>query len=76
MCIGVLPVCAFVWRFYTWNWSYRELWAAMWVLGIDPGSSGKSVSARNCWVIFLPQVSNFCLKTGLLMVQFGLKLAM
>ena len=24
-----------------WNWSYRALWGAMWVLWTEPGSSGK-----------------------------------
>jgi hypothetical protein len=28
-----------------WNWSYRQLWAAMCVLGIEPGSSAKVASA-------------------------------
>lgn len=32
------------------NWCYRELWAAMWVLGIEPWSSGRA-NARECWVI-------------------------
>lgn len=27
------------------DWSYRWQWAAMWVLGIKPGSSGKAASA-------------------------------
>ena len=27
-----------------WNWRYRQLWAAMWVPGIEPGSSGRAVS--------------------------------
>ena len=30
-----------------WNWSYRQLLAAMWVLGIEPGSSGRAASAPN-----------------------------
>ena len=28
-----------------WNWSYRWLWAAMWVLGITPGFSERVLSA-------------------------------
>ena len=24
-----------------WNWSYRKLWAAIWVLGVEPRSSGR-----------------------------------
>ena len=34
-----------------WNWNYRELWTAVWVLGIEPRSSGRAVSALNCWAI-------------------------
>ena len=36
---------------FPWVWSYRELWAAMWVLRIKPGSSGRAASALNHWVI-------------------------
>lgn len=42
-----------------WNWSYWWLLAAMWVLGIEPWSSGRRVSLLNCWAI-LP-VPSFCL---------------
>jgi hypothetical protein len=28
-----------------WNWSYRRLWAAMWVLGTKPQSSARPASA-------------------------------
>ncbi|KAL6086523.1 hypothetical protein STEG23_035519 [Scotinomys teguina] len=31
-----------------WNWSYRQLPAAVWVLGIEPASSGRAASALNC----------------------------
>ena len=27
-----------------WNWSYRRLWAATWVLGIEPGSSARAAN--------------------------------
>ena len=48
MCTGVLPVCMSVWRCQIpWNW--RQLWAAMWVLGIEPRSSGRTASALNHW---------------------------
>jgi hypothetical protein len=30
------------------DWSYRHLWAAMWVLGLEPWSSGEAASA-NFW---------------------------
>lgn len=33
------------------SWSYRQLWAAMWVLRFEPGSSEKEVSVPNLWAI-------------------------
>lgn len=30
-----------------WNWRYRQLWAAMKVLGLEPWSSGRIASALN-----------------------------
>lgn len=41
------------------NWSYiqtevyRQLWAVMWILGIEPKSSGRIVNALNQWVALL-----------------------
>ena len=35
------------------NSSYGRLWIVMWVLGIEPKSSGRTVSALNCWAIFV-----------------------
>jgi hypothetical protein len=35
----------------TWSWSYRQLWAVMWVLGFEPKSSGKAASVLRCWAI-------------------------
>lgn len=29
-----------------WNWSYSWLWAAMWLLGAEPGFSTRAASAR------------------------------
>lgn len=44
MCIGVL----FSWRCWVpQNWSYRQLWAAVWVLEIESGSSGREVHTLN-----------------------------
>ena len=48
MCIAVSPVWG--WQ-VPWNCSYRQLWAALWMLEIAPGSSGRAVSTLNCWVI-------------------------
>ena len=36
-----------------WNWSHRQLWAAMWVLGSEPRSSGRAASALYHGVISL-----------------------
>lgn len=41
-----------------WSWSYRELWESMWVLGIEPRSSGKVAIALKLWVIFHPHYAN------------------
>lgn len=35
----------------TWNWSHRELWAAMWVLRTESGASGRVFSVPNHWAI-------------------------
>ena len=32
-----------------WNWCYRWVWAAMWVLGTEPRSSGRAASALKQW---------------------------
>lgn len=34
-----------------WNWSYRRLWASTWVLGTEPGASGRGASAVLCWAV-------------------------
>ena len=49
MCIGVLPACMSVWE--CWSWSYRQLWAAMWVLEFELASSGRIANALTCWSI-------------------------
>lgn len=35
-----------------WNWSYRQLSAAVWVFGIKPRSSGTEVGALNRLAVF------------------------
>lgn len=32
-----------------WHWTYRKLWASIWMLGIKPGSFGKAESPLNDW---------------------------
>lgn len=45
MFIGVLPTCMSVWGCQNpWSWS-SQVWSAMWVLGIEPGSSRRTASA-------------------------------
>lgn len=34
-----------------WNWNYRQLWTAMWALGIKPRPSARRASVLNCWII-------------------------
>lgn len=52
LCVCVLSACTSV--FHSWaqcTWSYRWLCVTIWVLGIEPLSSRKAVSAFNCWGI-------------------------
>lgn len=44
-----------------WGWSYRRLWATLWVLRIEPRSSGRENSALNHLEIFLPMPYFECL---------------
>ena len=48
MCIGVLLACMFVWGYLVP--CYRQLWASMWVTGIEPWFSGKAASALEYWL--------------------------
>ena len=50
------PTCMFVHcvctqRDQQWNWRCRWLWATMWVLGIEPKSTGRATSALSHWTI-------------------------
>lgn len=42
-----------------WDWSYKCLWVAMWLLGVNPLSSGRAISTLNCWAIFLAPICIF-----------------
>lgn len=33
------------------DWSYRQMWVALWILGVKSGSSGRTAHVLNCWVI-------------------------
>ena len=45
----------------SWNWSYRQVWAAIWVLGIEPKSSRKAGSALNIWDLSpVPDIFLWC----------------
>lgn len=64
-----LLACIYVCHMHTWclesgrgcpslrNWSPRQLWAALWVLGIEPCLSARTVSALNCWAVFSTSLS-------------------
>ena len=51
-CVTCMCVCGR--RELHWNWSYKPLWAAVQVLGIKPGSSGRERSALDHWAISPP----------------------
>lgn len=46
ICVGVLPACMSEWRCQIpKNWSYGQLWVAIWVLRIKPWFFGRASSA-------------------------------
>lgn len=48
-----------------WDYSYRQLWGTMWVLGIELATSGGTASALNCLAIALaPNYLSFCKDNG------------
>lgn len=59
MCMSVLPTCVCVYHMFavpadertrqqiSWNWHYRWLLAAMWVVGTKPRLSGRATSILN-----------------------------
>ena len=36
---------------YTWNWSYRQMWATMWVLATKSKFPARAANALNQWTI-------------------------
>ena len=76
MCIGFWTnaCCMFVWgNCFPWNWSHRQLWAAMWMLGIELRSLGKAVGALNYWAIFPAPIVYFLRVLIYLLNGFKLK---
>jgi hypothetical protein len=52
LCVAVLRTCMSLWQCQKpWNWSHSQLWAALWVLGMEPRSSWRAVSALSHWAI-------------------------
>lgn len=52
MFIGVLPACISMWGCHKpWSWSYTQVWADMWVLGIKLEASERVASVSYCWAI-------------------------
>lgn len=52
-CISVLPVCMSVLGCVPLKLSYRQLWGALWVLGIELRSPERLVCVPGCWAISL-----------------------
>lgn len=50
MCIMCIPGAQRIQRkaSNSWNWSYRQSWVAMWMLGIEP--FGRTDIGFNCWI--------------------------
>jgi hypothetical protein len=46
-----------------------QLWAVMWVLGTEPRSSGRAVSALNCWAISIALFLILVLEKSLVVCQ-------
>ena len=47
----------------SWNWSYRQLWATMWVLSIELGISGRPANTLNHGAISLVPQHLSCLSS-------------
>lgn len=46
----VLTACMSMWRYQIpWKWRYRQLWTTMWVLRIEPSSSGRAARVLAHW---------------------------
>ena len=62
MCMSGLPVYRYVHylcvpvggrreHWIPWNWSYRWVWAVVWVLGTESGPSARAESTHDSWAI-------------------------
>lgn len=57
-----------------WDWSYRQLWGTMWVLGFKPGSSGRAASALSYGAI--PLALKYSFSTHCKINLFRLKVSL
>lgn len=46
----------------SWTWSYKQLWADMWVLGNEPGSSARAASAQSLSYLSSPVLCSWLWK--------------
>lgn len=53
VCVCMLSVKVRSGHWIPWTWSYKWLWATIWVLGTEPSSSAGAASASICWTISL-----------------------
>jgi hypothetical protein len=51
VCVYLVPSEAQRGHWIPWGWNHRQLWAAMWLLGIELRSSGRAANAVNHWTI-------------------------
>lgn len=72
-CDGRESICACVRVSNHLELDYRQLWAAMWLLGIEHSSSGKATNADTCWAIPLAPRSIFKKIIEIISGQGGLK---
>lgn len=49
--VGTVPVEVRRGHWVPRNWSYRQLWGAMWVLGTEPEASARAARALDPWVV-------------------------
>jgi hypothetical protein len=50
-CAYTMGVTGTLGSWISWNWNYRWLWTAVWMLGIEPWSCRRATSSLFCWAI-------------------------